>query len=95
MSYKEAKVYRDGYHYVAIPYKENPSAKKRGGVTDLEKDEKKKAFDKANKGIKTKGKKKRAKELITELFSAVFLITFLKSHLRTYSGPYTNSKPGY
>ena len=67
MSYKEAKVYRDGYHYVAIPYKENPSARKRGGVTDLEKDEKKKAFDTANKGIKTKGKKKRTKELITEL----------------------------
>ena len=67
MSYKEAKVYRDGYHYVAIPYKENPSAKKRGGVTDFEKDEKKKAFDTANKGIKTKGKKKRTKELITEL----------------------------
>ena len=67
MSYKEAKVYRDGYHYVAIPYKENPSAKKRGGVTDLEKDEKKKAFDTAYKGIKSKSKKKRTKELITEL----------------------------
>lgn len=67
MSYKATKVYRDGYHYVAIPYKENPTAKKRGGVTDFEKDEKKKAFDTANKGIKSKSKKKRTKELITEL----------------------------
>ena len=67
MSYKEAKVYRDGYHYVAIPYKKNPTARKRGGVTDFEKDEKKKAFDTANKGIKSKSKKKRTKELITEL----------------------------
>ena len=67
MSYKEAKVYRDGYHYVAIPYKENPTARKRGGVTNFEKDEKKKAFDTANKGIKSKSKKKRTKELITEL----------------------------
>ncbi len=67
MSFKATKVYREGYHYVAIPYKENPTAKKRGGVTDLEKDEKKKTFDTANKGIKTKGKKKRAKELVAEL----------------------------
>ena len=67
MSFKATKVYRDGYHYVAIPYKENPTTKKRGGVTDFEKDKKKKAFDTANKGIKTKGKKKRTKELITEL----------------------------
>ena len=67
MSYKEAKVYRDGYHYVAIPYKENPTARKRGGVTDFEKDEKKKAFDTAYKGIKSKSQKKRTKELITEL----------------------------
>ena len=67
MSFKATKVYRDGYHYVAIPYKENPTTKKRGGVTDFEKDKKKKAFEEANKGIKTKGKKKRTKELITEL----------------------------
>ena len=67
MSFKATKVYRDGYHYVAIPYKENPTAKKRGGVTDFEKDEKKKAFDTAYKGIKSKSKKKRTKELITEL----------------------------
>jgi hypothetical protein len=67
MGYREAKVYRDGYHYVAIPYKENPTAKKRGGVTDLEKDEKKKAFETAYKGTNTKSKKKRTKELIEEL----------------------------
>ena len=67
MSFKATKVYRDGYHYVAIPYKENPTTKKRGGVTDFEKDQKKKAFEEANKGIKTKNTKKKAKELITEL----------------------------
>ena len=67
MSFKATKVYRDGYHYVAIPYKENPTAKKRGGVTDFEKDKKKKAFDTAYKGVKSKSKKKRTKELITEL----------------------------
>lgn len=39
--------------------------------------------------------KKKERQLITELFSAVFLITFLKSHLRNYSGPFTNSKPGF
>ena len=58
MSYKEAKVYRDGYHYVAIPYKENPTAKKHGGVTDLEKDEKKKAPDKLSGTIHRKNKTK-------------------------------------
>ena len=50
MGYREAKVYRDGYHYVAIPYKENPTAKKGGGIKDTETDEKKEAFEKANKG---------------------------------------------
>ena len=59
MSFKATKVYRDGYHYVAIPYKENPTTKKRGGVTDFEKDQKKKAFEEANKGIKTKSTKKK------------------------------------
>ena len=51
-AYREAKVYRDGYHYVAIPYKENSSAKKRGGVTDLKKDEKKKALGRYQRQIK-------------------------------------------
>ena len=56
MSFKATKVYRDGYHYVAIPYKENPTAKKRGGVTDLEKDEKKKALGRYQRQIKNKTK---------------------------------------
>jgi len=67
MAYRETKVYREGFHYVAIPYKANPSAKKRGGAKDTETDEKKKAFETANKSAKAKGKKKRAKELIEEL----------------------------
>jgi hypothetical protein len=66
MGYQEVKIYRDGYHYVGIPYKPNPSAKKSGGNKDTEADEKKKAFETAYKGTKAKGKKKRTKELIAE-----------------------------
>ena len=43
MSFKATKVYRDGYHYVAIPYKSNPTAKKGGGIKDTETDKKKKS----------------------------------------------------
>jgi hypothetical protein len=53
MSFKATKVYRDGYHYVAIPYKENPTTKKRGGVTDFEKDQKK-PLKKQTKALKQK-----------------------------------------
>lgn len=67
MAYREVKIYRDGYHYVGIPYKSNPTAKKGGGIKDTETNEKKEAFEKTSKGIKTKGKKKRTKELIAEL----------------------------
>jgi hypothetical protein len=66
MGYQEVKIYRDGYHYVGIPYKPNPSAKKSGGNKDTEADEKKKAFETAYKGTNAKGKKKRTKELIAE-----------------------------
>ena len=50
MPFYETKVYFDGSHYIAIPYKANPSAKKRGGIKDTETEEKKKAFEKAEKG---------------------------------------------
>ena len=56
MAYREVKIYRDGYHYVGIPYKSDPTAKKRGGLADLEKDEKKKALGRYQRQIKNKTK---------------------------------------
>lgn len=67
MAHRETKVYFDGSHYIAIPYKPNPSAKKNRRVTDSATEEKKKAFDTANQGIQTKGKKERTEELTADL----------------------------
>ena len=67
MAYSETKVYFDGSHYIAIPKATNPSAKKRSVITDLERDEKKKAFDKAYKGTKAKRKKEKFTELVAEM----------------------------
>lgn len=67
MAYKEAKVYFDGSHYIAIPYKANPTVKKSGGVKDTENEEMRTAFEKAYKGTKAKSKKKRFKEIVAEM----------------------------
>ena len=66
MAHENAKVYFDGSHYIAIPQTTRPT-KKNKRFTDTDTQEKKKAFEEANKGIKTKNTKKKAKELITEL----------------------------
>ena len=66
MAYYETKVYFDGSHYIAIPYKANPTAKKGGEMNELALDEKKEAFEKAYKEIRGKWKKK-ADKLVAEL----------------------------
>jgi hypothetical protein len=66
MAYYETKVYFDGSHYIAIPYKANPTAKKGGEMKELALDEKKEAFEKAYKEIRGKWKKK-ADKLVAEL----------------------------
>lgn len=66
MAYYETKVYFDGSHYIAIPYKANTTAKKSGEIKELALDEKKEAFEKAYKEIKGKWKKK-ADKLVAEL----------------------------
>ena len=67
MPFYETKVYFDGSHYIAIPYKANPSVKKSAGIKDTEIDEKKEAFEKAYKGTKAKGRKKKIKEIEAEM----------------------------
>ena len=67
MAYQETKVYFDGSHYIAIPYKANPTVKKSGGVKENEDEEMKTAFEKAYKGTKAKSKKKRFKEIVAEM----------------------------
>ena len=67
MLFYETKVYFDGSHYIAIPYKANPSVKKSAGIKDTEIDEKKEAFEKAYKGTKAKGRKKKIKEIEAEM----------------------------
>ena len=49
MAYYETKVYFDGSHYIAIPYKANPTAKKGGEMKELALDEKKEAFERHTK----------------------------------------------
>lgn len=66
MAYYETKVYFDGSHYIAIPYKTNPTAKKGGEMKELALDEKKEAFEKAYKEMRGKWKKK-ADKLVAEL----------------------------
>jgi hypothetical protein len=44
MAYKEAKVYFDGSHYIAIPKTTRPTARKRGGIKDEKTNEKKNLF---------------------------------------------------
>ena len=58
MAYRNTKVYFDGSHYIAIPYKTNPTAKKSRGIKNRDFDENKEAFEKAYKGIKGKSKKR-------------------------------------
>ena len=67
MPFYETKVYFDGSHYIAIPYKANPSVKKSAGIKNTEIDEKKEAFEKAYKGTKAKGRKKKVKEIEAEM----------------------------
>ena len=63
MAYYETKVYFDGSHYIAIPYKANSTAKKGGEMNELALDEKKEAFEKAYKEIRGKWKKKAFGEI--------------------------------
>ena len=58
MAYQETKVYFDGSHYIAIPYKANPTVKKSGGVKNTENEEMKTSFEKVYKGTKAQSKKK-------------------------------------
>lgn len=67
MAYPESKVYFDGSHYIAIPYKANPTVKKSGGIKDTKTDEKKKAFEKAYQGTKARKRKEKITELIAEM----------------------------
>ena len=67
MPFYETKVYFDGSHYIAIPYKANPSVKKSAGIKDKETDVKKEAFEKAYKGTKAEGRKKKSKEIEAEM----------------------------
>ena len=67
MAFQNAKVYFDGSHYIAIPHTERPTARKKGGFTDLETEQKKNAFENAYKGTKTKKKKEKITEIIAEI----------------------------
>ncbi len=67
MAYGDAKVYFDGSHYIAIPKKENPCAKKNGRQSSNETEEKKRAFEKAFQGTKAKRKKEKIKEIVAEI----------------------------
>jgi len=67
MAFQNAKVYFDGSHYIAIPHTERPTARKKGGFTDLETDKKKNAFENAYKGAKAKKKKEKITEITAEI----------------------------
>lgn len=67
MAFQNAKVYFDGSHYIAIPYKANPTAKKGGSFKDLEIDKKAEAFEKAYKGVKAKKRKEKFAEIVAEV----------------------------
>ncbi len=67
MAFQNAKVYFDGSHYIAIPYKTNLSAKKGGSFKDLEIDKKAEAFEKAYKGTKAKKRKEKFAEIVAEI----------------------------
>ena len=64
MVYHSAKVYFDGSHYIAIPQKAQPTTTKGSGFTDIESDEKKKAFNIAYKNTKAKKRKEKLDEFM-------------------------------
>ena len=60
MAFREAKVYSDGSHYIAIPQKEKQPQKKKNVIYSIEQEERKEEFEKAykeNNEKKQKGKK--------------------------------------
>ena len=67
MAFQNAKVYFDGSHYIAIPYKANPTTKKSSSFTDLETDGRTEAFEKAYKGVKAKKRKEKFAEIVAEV----------------------------
>ena len=47
MAFREAKVYSDGSHYIAIPQKEKQPQKKKNVIYSIEQEERKEEFEKA------------------------------------------------
>ena len=49
MAFREAKVYSDGSHYIAIPQKVKQPQKKKNVIYSIEQEERKEEFEKAYK----------------------------------------------
>ncbi len=67
MAIKDAKIYFDGSHYIAIPPTEHNNVKKRDKTYTSEDEEKKKAFDEAYKNTPNKNKKEKAEKITMEI----------------------------
>ena len=67
MAFREAKVYSDGSHYIAIPQKEKQPQKKKNVIYSIEQEERKEEFEKAYKENNEKKQKEKTKTIINEM----------------------------
>ena len=67
MAFREAKVYSDGSHYIAIPQKEKQPQKKKNVIYSIEQEERKEEFEKAYKENSEKKQKEKTKTIINEM----------------------------
>lgn len=67
MAFREAKVYSDGSHYIAIPQKEKQPQKKKNVIYSIEQEERKEEFEKAYKENSEKKQKEKTKKIINEM----------------------------
>ena len=67
MAFREAKVYSDGSHYIAIPQKEKQPQKKKNVIYSIEQEERKEEFEKAYKDSNEKKRKEKVKRIISNL----------------------------
>ena len=84
MAYGETKVYNDGSHYIAIPYRPNPYAKKRNKVITNEEIELNEMADKILNDSKGKRRKDKIENLENQLNEIIKDEKATKEFVKTY-----------
>ena len=67
MAFREAKIYSDGSHYIAIPQNKKQNQKKKDVIYSPEQEEKKEEFEKAYKESSEKKRKEKVNKIINAM----------------------------